>query len=390
MSIELKKFVTIFPACENVHLTKDVGQIPCFMHRSLGYDSYIATYRNSQQYPALESEAKGLKLDFLPNTGRRSFVEKEVMNFIRNKGPQIDVLNLYHYSKYSFVYGLLYKKVNPKGFLYLKVDAYNDVFESGKEIRFSQNWLKNLFLKRLEKRFLSRVDLLSIETKEGEKLLRARFPCLEQKIARVAVGVNDVFLSDIFSKGIKTFDEKENIILATGRIGEPIKNHEMILRALAQVQMKGWKMVFVGPVNKNFEGFAGKFISENPILKDKIVFTGEVTHRKELYEWYNRSKIVCMTSVKESFCHTLVEGIYFGNYLLGTEGIMSMQDLTDSEKYGRIIGANDDKMLAGTLQELIDKPDVMKELYEPIRKHALKNFVWSEIIKTLQQQIEHT
>jgi glycosyltransferase involved in cell wall biosynthesis len=372
-----------------VHLTKDVGQIPCFMHRLFGYDSYIATYRNSERYPALEGEAKGLKLDFIPNAGRRSFVEKEVLNFIRNEGLKIDVLNLYHYSKYSFVYGLLYKKVNPKGILYLKVDAYNDVFEPGKKIKFSRNKIKNLLLKRLEKQFLSRVDLLSIETTEGEKLLRAKFPFLEKKIMRVPVGVNDIFLNGIFPKGIRAFEEKENIILATGRIGEPIKNHEMLLRALAGMQMKDWKMVFVGPVNETFGELCRKFIAGHPALKDKIIFTGEITDRKTLYEWYDRSKIVCMTSVKESFCHTLVEGLYFGNYLVGTEGIMSMQDLTDNEKYGRIIRANDDKMLSDTLQGLIDDPGKIKACYEPIRKHALKRFVWSEIIKTLQQQIEH-
>ena len=63
-----KKFVTIFPICENVHLTKDLGNIPFFLHHNYEYDSSIACYNNSKTYPNLESEVKGLKLEFIENT----------------------------------------------------------------------------------------------------------------------------------------------------------------------------------------------------------------------------------------------------------------------------------------------------------------------------------
>ena len=44
-SLEMKKrFLTLFPELENVHLMKDVGMIPYIMHKEFGYDSYIASY----------------------------------------------------------------------------------------------------------------------------------------------------------------------------------------------------------------------------------------------------------------------------------------------------------------------------------------------------------
>ncbi len=48
-------FATFFPACENTHLTKEVGMIPYILHRDFGYDSYIICYKNGD-YPHLETK----------------------------------------------------------------------------------------------------------------------------------------------------------------------------------------------------------------------------------------------------------------------------------------------------------------------------------------------
>src|SRR5438552_6640055 len=88
--LKMKTFITIFPICENVHLTKDLGQIPYFMHKVYGYDSKIVCYKNSESYDNLEGEAKGLKIDFIKNTGRISFLEKEVLKYIYKNAKKID------------------------------------------------------------------------------------------------------------------------------------------------------------------------------------------------------------------------------------------------------------------------------------------------------------
>jgi hypothetical protein len=115
-----KKFVTIFPICENVHLTKDLGQIPFFLHQVYSYNSSIVSYKNSKEYNNLNGEVKGLELEFIEDTGRLSFLEKGAVKYIKQHAKEIDVLNLYILSKFTFVYGILYKKLNPNGFLFLK------------------------------------------------------------------------------------------------------------------------------------------------------------------------------------------------------------------------------------------------------------------------------
>ena len=382
-----KIFATIFPICENVHLTKDVGHIPYFLHKLYGYDAKIVTYKNNERYPGLDEEVKGLKLDFINNTGRLIFLEKAVLQYIWKNAKNIDVLNLYFFSKQSFVYGIMYKILNPKGFLYLKLDAYNETFAEGGIVAHSQKRIKNIFLKQLEKWFLQKADLLSIETREGERLLKLMYPRNGNKIIYLPVGVNDLFLNEHFSMP-RGFEQKENIILTVGRIGAGIKNHEMILRALTKVNMKDWKMYFIGKCQPEFLDFFDQACRQFPDLKTNVVFTGEILDRIRLYEWYDRSKIFCLTSYRESFGISMIEAFYFGNYIVGTDGVMSLKDVTANGSYGAILKYNDDA-LAQTLQNLIDNDGQLSSKYNEIIKFAHENFVWSKIIRKLHERIEN-
>lgn len=382
-----RTFVTIFPICENVHLTKDLGQIPYFLHRKFGYDSKIVCYRNSSDYSNIEGEVKGLKLEFIKDTGRISFLEKSVLAYIYKNAKQIDVLNLYIFSKYTFVYGILYKMLNPKGFLFLKLDGYNETFAEGQTVRHSIKKGKDRIFKRLENMFLRRVDLVTIENSTGEMLVKRMYPQINDKVMYLPVGVNDLFLKEAFPAR-KSFSQKENIILTVGRVGEPIKNHEMLLRALTGIGLEDWRMVFVGPVKPGFMDYYDEWIKAYPQLKSRITFAGEITRRSEVYEWYNRSKVFCMTSWKESFCHSIGEALYFGNYIFGTDGIVSMTDLTDHERYGRILKADDDAALAAGLQQMIGHPETLEALCPQIMNYSDRSFTWSNIIGKVHKRIE--
>lgn len=382
-----RTFVTIFPICENVHLTKDLGQIPYFLHRTFSYNARIVSYKNSQQYSNLDGEVKGLKMEFIPNRGRVSFLERSVLSYIYKNAKSIDVLNLYIFSKFTFVYGILYKKLNPNGFLFLKLDGYNETFAEQAEVRHSVHSMKNRFLKSLEKKFLKQVDLITIENSEGEGLVKRKFPQVAHKVSYLPVGVNDVYLREAFPRR-KLYHEKENIILTVGRVGEEIKNHDMMLRALARLDLKDWKLVFVGPVNPSFEQKYKAWIREYPHLESRILFTGEICDRKTLYAWYDRSKIFCMTSLKESFCHSIGEALYFGNYIIGTEGIVSMPDITNRGKYGTTLKTNDDAALAEALQNRIDNESSLAELCPEIMHYSDNQFTWSGIIGRIHERIE--
>ena len=56
----------LFPRAENSHLIRDVGMIPYTLHKLYGADAAVVTYKNGE-YPYLQDEVQGLKLDFIAN-----------------------------------------------------------------------------------------------------------------------------------------------------------------------------------------------------------------------------------------------------------------------------------------------------------------------------------
>lgn len=380
-----KTFVTIFPYTENSHLIKDIGQVPYFMQQLYNYQSSLVTYKISKEYSHLEGEVKGLKLEFINNIGQFLFLEKGILRYLLKNSKHIDTLNLYHFTKHTFVYGILYKWLNPKGFLYIKLDAYNETFKS--EITHSKIKTKNAFLKKLERVFLKKVNLFSIENTEGEKLFKLLYPETANKIIYLPNGVNDSFLKKNF-KTINDFETKENIIITTGRIGLTVKNHEMILIGLTKVDLKDWKMYFVGPVEKKFLDFYSNLSVDFPKLKTQVVFTGEVLDRKIVYEWYNKAKIFCLTSPFESFGISLIEATYFGNYIIGTEGISSFDDITNQGAFGKKIKLNDYEGFSSALQKLIDNVKIMESCFNKNIEYNQQHFLWSKITDRLNNEIK--
>ena len=379
-----KKFITLFPYCEKSHLIKDIGQIPYFMYKLYDYDASIVTYKISKEYVHQEGEVKGLNLTFINNSGRFFFIENELVKYIFANAKKIDVFNLYHFTKHTFVYGVLYKMLNPQGFLYVKLDAYNE--EIKKNTPYSTNRIKNFFLKRLEKLLLKKSNLFSIENQEGEELFKQKYPEVSGKTIYLPNGVNDLFLKEHF-KIIKDYKEKENLIITTGRIGLKVKNNEMILRAIAKVNMKNWKMYFIGPVQFDFMTFFEELCKAFPQLKNNVFFTGEISDRKQLYEWYNKAKIFCLTSPFESFGISIIEAMYFGNYVIGTEGISSFNDISSNGQYGTVVKLNDYDQLAKVLEGLINNEQQIAARHNDITQFVKENFTWSKIVAQLQKRI---
>ena len=104
---------------ENVHLLKELGLLAWSMHKYLGYDSFMATYKNGN-YDYLKY-LPGLRLEFIPNV-KRDFVA-DSLTWLRSNAKRIDVLHLFHMYDRTKRHVELYKLVNPSGKVYLKLDG---------------------------------------------------------------------------------------------------------------------------------------------------------------------------------------------------------------------------------------------------------------------------
>ena len=377
-------FVTVFTETENFHLVKDVGQLPYFMYKTEGYDATLISYQNNVEYPFIDQEVNGLKLNFIPNKGRFLYFELGVLYYLLNKSKSIAVLNLFHFKKDNILYLLIYKLVNPQGKAYIKLDMDILFFKNYNAFLFSNYALKNFILKALTSWIFKLTDLFSVETDQAKDYLLNVYPELQNKLICISNGVDNLYLDKKIP--IKAFQEKENIILTVGRIGTHQKNTELLLDALKITDLKDWKVYILGPIEESFKKYIADFYRESPQLENKIIFTGNITDRKELFDWYNRSKIFCLSSRYEGFPIAFPEALYFGNYLISSP-VSSAEHITSKGKYGTVAKA-DAHEFSNALQNSIEPGFLSSQRYEEIRRFSKENFTWPGIVKKLADQIK--
>ena len=377
-------FVTVFTETENFHLVKDVGQLPYFMYKTEGYDATLISYQNNVEYPFIDQEVNGLKLNFIPNKGRFLYFELGILYYLFNHSKSIAVLNLFHFKKDHILYLLIYKLVNPQGKAYIKLDMDILFFKNYNAFLFSNYALKNFILKALTSWIFKLTDLFSVETDQAKDYLLNVYPELQNKLICIPNGVDNLYLDKEIP--IKAFQEKENIILTVGRIGTHQKNTELLLDALKITDLKDWKVYILGPIEESFKKYIADFYKEYPQLENKVIFTGNITDRKELFDWYNRSKIFCLSSRYEGFPIAFSEALYFGNYLISSP-VSSAEHITSKGKYGTDARA-DAHEFSKAIQNSIEPGFLSSQRYEEIRRFSKDNFTWPGIVKKLADQIK--
>jgi glycosyltransferase involved in cell wall biosynthesis len=341
-----------------------------------GFEASLVTNRVMDDLGSLKTEVAGLQLGTLANRGTRFFLERSMINYIRSEGKNMDVLHLFHLSRHTIIYGLLYKKVNPQGKLYLKLDAYNS--HLAKRKKFSNNPIKQHILSRIEKRFHRLVDLITVENTAGVELAGATYPEWKERLKYLPNGVNDFFIDRWFTPPFK----KENIILSVGRLGGEDKNYNLVLKALPLANLNGWKMRIIGPITDEFEVLIREFQNEFPEHRDKVEFVGPIYDRLELYKEYSKSRVFFLPSRFESFGISFVEAMYFGNVVVGHKGMAAYKDLSNSGEYGVFFEDNNPESFASAIEEslrLSERSDIQNQIH--IR--TKKEFSWSQLTKRL-------
>lgn len=371
-----KHFVTIFEKSENIHLIKDVGQIPYHMHKQFGYTSTLVTYKNNKEYPYLQEEVKGLNIKFIPKIKLLSYSLSIIWYLIKH-AKSIDVLHLHHHRNKTYLHIIIYKKLNPQGIAYLKSDmGYKSVIEHDGFIpkKRPKFWLREKLF-NMAKQY---VDIIGIETVNSFEFLVNRYPELKEKLLYMTNGLDLERLYSLSSP--LEHEQKEKWIITVGRIGAKEKNNTMLLNALAMLELKEWKIFFIGPIEDSFAKEVERFYKKHPHLQQNIILTGSITDRKKLMDFYAKSSVFCLTSVEESFGFVLIEALAYDNYLITTD-ISSAADITDNQKYGTII--NSSEHLVQTLTQIINKGISQKSI-----DYTKTKYDWHNIVKILEKRID--
>jgi len=375
------RWITFFPNLKREHLTKDVGLLPFYMGKQ-GYQTTLLTTGQGVEEVDRPEEVQNLNLEILPDHGKHFFLEKSFINYLEEHAAEIDILHLFHFNRDTILYGLKYKKKNPGGFLYVKLDAYNQHLSRRKV--FSKHPVKDFYLKIRARKFHKTLDLLTVENADGLKIAQQTYPEWKDKLHYLPNGCNDLYLESLEINE----SEKENIILSVGRLGSPDKNYELLLDALEYIDIPDWKLRIIGPISDSFSELIKARREANPGLFQRVEFVGEMTNREALYKEYNRARVFFLPSKFESFGIAFAEALYFGNVVVGHTGMAAFNDLSANGKNGEYFENNNPESLAASLKSATQKsskPGIENE----IRQHTKKNFYWSSLARRLSSHIQN-
>ena len=229
--------------------------IPYILHKEYKFEAKVACYNNGE-YPYISDLVEGLKLDFIPRDSGNALLDASA--YLRENAPKIDILNLYHFLDRTLEWARLYKALNPKGKIFLKLDA-NEWFI--KQFDINEKNIKS------SHSILQECDLISVETTELYEYLNKQWPLTIEYLP-----------NGFYDFGVKkpiNYAEKENIICTVGRIGQYLKANDVLLEAfkLASPSLPDWKLKIIGPMEKSFEPYVENyFAAKSPAFRKSYFY----------------------------------------------------------------------------------------------------------------------
>ena len=269
----------------------------------------------------------------------------------------------------------------------IKPDGYSnyEYFKDNNIVSKIKNIIRIILGKKISKLFFKKLNLMSIECIKYYNIIK-NYPKIQGKIIYLPNGVDDNYIKKFNLKRL-AYVEKENIILTVGRIGTWAKNNEILLDAISKIKdLKNWKVFLIGPIKDEFKKYIKEYFEKYPFLKQKVIFTGNIEDRKVLFEYLQKSKIFCLTSLWEGFPHVFPEAGYFGNFIISSD-LPPAIDITNNDKFGKIFKRGNSNELAKVLENLIENESIIEYNCEQIQKFVEERFLWRNIVPYLYKEL---
>ena len=199
------------------------------------------------------------------------------------------------------------------------------------------------------------------------------YPCLDDEIFNQ------------YGMKIKSWQEKDNIMIYVGRIGNYQKNTDMLLNTLSKVNLKDWKVYLIGPITdsfaigkeSNYKVTIENFFIKYPEFKEKIIFTGIIYDQRTVFDYFLRAKVLLSSARHEGFANVYSQAAACGCYIVSTD-VGGAKTASNGWKFGRKIEQDDAEGMARVIQSIVDdKSDInLNNRPNPV------NFMYShEILK---------
>lgn len=151
-----------------------------------------------------------------------------------------------------------------------------------------------------------------------------------------------------------------NIILLKGARFEGVKNHTLLLEALADLKKQGIEnftclLAGQGELEDQLRAKVKEFD-----LEKNVLFLG---HQTNIYPFIQLSDIIVLSSIKEGIPRILMESMYYAKPVIATR-VLGTRELVLNEKTGLLSELEDSEAMSKNLKNLIENENLRKNMGE--------------------------
>lgn len=358
-------FCTLYPKGRAVELYKDAGQIPYTLNKQDGVCTKLvccyASLEEAKYSGFTEKQYKQISM-LLKNETFTGLI------YILKHGRKVDWFNFYHGGRHVYYWSKLYKFLNPKGKVYLKLDLNYDgcrtLSESPKELKFFEKAARA-------------ADIVSVESEQIRELCK-KFTDIDIKV--ICNGYVDRTGTEAAGES-----ERENCFITVGRLGTYEKATDLLLEAFAEsATQHDWKLKLVGSIESTFIQQKEAFFQKYPQLKERVIFTGPISDKKKLYETYASARVFVLPSRYEGFPLVGPEALHCGCRMILSDAVPPIKELTNNKEYGVVVKANDVSSLKEAFVQESKRAYSVAEVCNIIQ-YAEKTLSWDKICAHLYE-----
>lgn len=355
------RFTVLHPAGTNVDLIKDEGQIPSTLGNIKNVDATIVSCHIESNAANMNS-VPGLSVKHIPLIINNP-ITGIVYLFLNSK--KIDWLNIYFAGRQAYIWMRLYRFLNRRGHIYLKLDL---------DFRGCDLYDSNAKERRIFKKNVAIADIVSVESKAVKERI--------QKYSAKELLIIEDGISKLNFKPVVNVD-RDDIFITVGRLGTYQKATDILLEAFEKSSQKhNWKLKLIGNIQEDFKGYIEEFYEKYPDMRGRVIFTGSINDREALYSEYCHAKVFVLPSRWESFGISAAEALYCGCHLILSNAIPPAFEMTNDKKYGEIIKTENVEAWRDALIAATQKEYQQSEINE-IVSYANKQFSWERICEKL-------
>lgn len=382
--------VVDIPDFSEIHLAKDVGEIPRTYSRLYGETSRIFYFSPSSSSRSLLSNNSLLELapvNPLPLTIRNlpsTFIAnslqaiKLIISAIRHIRKSRVLLIFHLQPHWGFALSVVKPFLPKKLRIHLKMDLSKRWLLELRDQSLSSPW----YIRYFHKQLIHLADIISVETRDMLAELQ-QAPLygisIEKKLILMPNGISNLPPIDGAD-----FVRKRHIV-TVGRLGTYQKNTELFLNALRQVNLNDWKAILIGDIDSAFQNWLDRFMLENPQLASQVIFTGHISDRSKLAAHIKSASLFCLPSRWEGSALALLEALHLGCPILASD-VGAAPDFIRDADVGRLFENDNVTSLAQNLQDCIDGKWDIEGM--SIRAHELisERYHWNIIIDSVRDR----